>query len=159
MRSILALLGLLLAACSGPADPEAAREAAYRKALSAAAAQARAHLSYFWEHEQAPTDAEYDFRMKITLPRTDGKAGDTQAWVESVARDGARLSGQLAAETPELPGMKQGEVVEFTEPQIVDWAFFSGEKLYGHYTTRVMLPNLPPEQAEAMRSMFGENPR
>jgi uncharacterized protein YegJ (DUF2314 family) len=159
MIPFLIAAGLLLAACSQPSDPEAAREAAYQKALSAASAQARAHLSYFWQHEQAPTDTEYDFRLKIALPRMDGKPGDTQAWVETVARDGDKLSGQLAAETPELVGLKRGEVVEFTEPRIVDWAFFSGEKLYGHYTTRVMLPKLPSEQADAMRSMFGDNPK
>jgi len=158
MRSILIAAGLLLAACSGPADPEAAREVAYQKTLSAATLAARAHLPFFWMHEQAPSATEYDFRLKVSLPRKDGQPGKAQAWLEMVARDGAALSGQLAAATPELAGLKQGDVVAFSEPQIVDWAFFSGEKLYGHYTTRVMLPKLPIEQGDAMRSMFGENP-
>ncbi len=158
MRSILIAAGLLLSACSGPTDPEVAREATYQKSLLAATLAARAHLPFFWTHEQAPTATEYDFRLKVSLPRKDGLPGKAQAWLDRVARDGAALSGQLAAETPELAGLKQGDVVDFTEPQIVDWAFFSGEKLYGHYTTRVMLPKLPLEQADAMRSMFGENP-
>jgi uncharacterized protein YegJ (DUF2314 family) len=158
MRSILIAAGLLFAACSGPTDPDVAHEAAYQKALSAATLAARAHLGFFWTHEQAPTAAEYDFRLKVLLPRRDGLPGKAQAWLETVARDGDALAGQLAAETPELVGLKQGDRVEFTEPQILDWAFFSGEKLYGHYTTRVMLPKLPLEQADAMRSMFGENP-
>lgn len=158
MRWLVLTLGVALAACSQSSDPEAAREAAYQKALSAATAQARAHLGYFWTHEQAPTDTEYDFRLKVSLPRTDGQKGDAWVWVESIAREGDTLSGQLAAETPELAGIKKSDVVEFTEPQIVDWAFISGVKLYGHYTTRVMLPRLPPDQADAMRSMFGDNP-
>jgi uncharacterized protein YegJ (DUF2314 family) len=159
MKNLLFAAGLLLAACSQQSDPEAAREAAYQKALSAAAGQARAHLAYFWTHEQAPAETEYDFRLKVALPRKDGQPGKAQSWVETVARDGDKLSGQLAAETPELAGVKKGDVVEFSEPQVVDWAFFAGEKLYGHYTTRVMLPKLPPEQADAMRSMFGDNPK
>lgn len=158
MRLFLIAAGLLLAACSGPDDPEAAREVAYQKALSAAATQARSHLAYFWTHEQAPTDTEYDFRLKIALPHH-GQPGGAEVWLDSVARDGDRLSGQLAAETPDLPQVKRGDIVEFSEPQITDWAFFSGEKLYGHYTTRVMLPRLPPEQADAMRSMFADNPK
>jgi uncharacterized protein YegJ (DUF2314 family) len=158
MKRLFLAAGMALAACSQPLDPEAAREKAYQKALSAAAAQARTHLAYFWAHEQAPTDTEYDFRLKVELPRKDGQPGKAQTWVETVARDGEKLSGQIAAETPELVGAKKGDVVEFIEPQVVDWAFFAGEKLYGHYTTRVMLPKLPLEQADAMRSMFGDNP-
>ena len=158
MKRLVLAAGFLVIACSQPVDPEHAREAAYQKALSAAATQARAHLSYFWTHEQAPAETEYDFRLKIALRRNDGRSGETQAWVEAIARNGENLSGQLASGTPELVGVKKSDVVEFAEPQIVDWAFFSGEKLYGHYTTRVMLPKLPLEQADAMRSMFGENP-
>ena len=158
MKRLFLAAGLLGVACSAPVDPGAAREAAYHKALSAAAGQARAHLGYFWMHEQAPSETEYDFRLKVMLRRTDGQVGDVQAWVEKPARDGEKLSGQLSAGTLELRDAKAGDAVEFAEPQIVDWAFFSGEKLYGHYTTRVMLPKLPLEQADAMRSMFGENP-
>jgi len=55
--------------------------------------------------------------------------------------------------------MHKGDVVEFTESAVQDWAFFKGEKLYGHYATRVMLPRLPADQADAMRSMFGANPK
>ena len=158
MKRLFLAAGLLAVACSEPVDPEAAREAAYNKALSAAAGQARAHLGYFWMHEQAPSDTEFDFRLKVMLRRTDSQVGDVQAWVERPARDGEKVSGQLSARSPELLDVNAGDTVEFAEPQIVDWAFFSGEKLYGHYTTRVMLPKLPPEQADAMRSMFGENP-
>lgn len=158
MKWLVLSLGVALSACSAPVDPEAAREAAYRQALAAATAEARAHLAYFWVHEQAPAESEYDFRLKVALPRGDGHPGRVEAWVDSAARDGDRLSGQLAADTPELPGVGRGEVVTFAEADILDWAFFSNERLYGHYTTRVMLPKLPPEQADAMRSMFGDNP-
>src|SRR5579871_3995676 len=136
-----------IAACSrSPAGQEAAREAAYRRALAAASAEARAHLAYFWQHQSAPSDSEYDFRLKAELVRK-GDAGSVDEWLDAIAKEeGGKLSGQLAADPADAPEMHKGEVVEFQESQVKDWAFFSGEKLYGHYTTRVMLPKLPAEQ-------------
>lgn len=150
----------MLGACSpSPADKEAAREAAYHKALAAAADQARAHLAYFWRHESAPGDNEYDFRLKAALARKTS-SGPVDEWVETVAKEeGGKLSGQIAADLADAPELHKGDVVEFSESQVKDWAFFSGEKLYGHYTTRVMLPKLPPEQAETLRAMFADNPK
>ena len=57
-----------------------------------------------------------------------------------------------------LGDLREGAIVEFDESQIVDWTFLRGEEAIGHYTTRVMLPRLPADQAEGLRSMFGENP-
>ena len=50
-------------------------------------------------------------------------------------------------------------IIDSTERQVLDWAFLRGEELIGHYTTRVMLPRMDAEQAEGLRSMFGENPK
>ncbi len=156
MRAVIALSFALLAACSPAADDETAREARYQKELEAASAEARAHLDYFWEHQAAPTETEYDFLLKVAL--TPASGGEEHVWVDQVSREGEAITGQLANAPALLEDLKEGDVVTFAEADVTDWAFFSGERLYGHYTTRVMLPRLPAEQAEAMRSMFGENP-
>jgi uncharacterized protein YegJ (DUF2314 family) len=149
---------LLLTACSAQ-DPEAAREAKYRKDLAAATKQARAQLAYFWQHREAPEDDEYDFLLKVSFPPKDGTKEDEQLWVEDLGKSEDIISGNLSTTPAHQGETKKGDEVTFTEKQIVDWAFFQNEKLLGHYTTRVMLPRLPQDQAEAMSSMFGENPK
>jgi uncharacterized protein YegJ (DUF2314 family) len=158
MRILLAAAALLLAACSGAQDDEAAEAAKFQKEVAAATEQAREKLPWFWEHFDAPEVDEYDFSLKIAVPRRDGQPGKEDVWVENIARGGEKLVGELMVDSQYLGGLREGAIVEFTEKQVVDWSFLRGEELIGHYTTRVSLPRMDPEQAEGLRSMFGENP-
>jgi len=151
------LLASPLAACSG-ADNEMAAEAKYEKDVAAASVQARGKLAYFWEHFEAPEVDEYDFSLKVAFPRRDGEEGTEDAWVENIARDVDTIKGELMVDPKYLGELRGGAIMDFSEKQIVDWSFLRGEELIGHYTTRVMLPRMNPEQADGLRSMFGENP-
>ncbi len=151
---MLSAAALLLAACSGGDD----EDARYQRDLAAATDQARAKLGYFWEHFEAPEVDEYDFSLKVAMPRRDGQTGNEDVWVENLA-SGDKLVGELMVDPKYLGDVKEGAIVEFTDPMILDWAFLRGEELVGHYTTRVMLPRMPVEQAEGLKSMFGENPK
>jgi uncharacterized protein YegJ (DUF2314 family) len=152
MRIFLLAAALLLTACFGDSE-----EAQYRKELAAATEEARTRLAWFWEHFEAPEVDEYDFTLKIALPRRDGEKGTEDVWVQNIARGDDHLVGELMVD-PKYLGLREGAIVEFGETQVIDWAFLRGEELIGHYTTRVMLPRMPEEQAEGLRSMFGENP-
>jgi uncharacterized protein YegJ (DUF2314 family) len=158
MRWLLLALAVFATACSG-GDDAAAAEAQYRKDLAAASQQAREKLPYFWEHFDAPEAEEYDFSLKVAFPRQDGHEGVEEAWVENIARSPEKLTGELMVDPKYLGSQREGAIMEFSDKQIVDWAFLQGEKLIGHYTTRVMLPRMPGDQAEGLRSMFGENPK
>lgn len=152
MRWIAGFLALvLLAACSGGGE-----DAAFRKAMKAATEEAQARFDAFWASYQAPAENEYDFRIKIDLP---GEAPPTEEggglWVEDVTLLDAGYSGLASAPAGAVGA---GEPVSFTRKDIRDWSFIRGEQLIGHYTTRVLLPKLPRDQAEALKSMFGENP-
>jgi uncharacterized protein YegJ (DUF2314 family) len=41
---------------------------------------------------------------------------------------------------------------------VVDWAFMRGDRLLGHYTTRVMLPRMDTTQAEWLRPLLSDTP-
>jgi uncharacterized protein YegJ (DUF2314 family) len=155
MRFLLITAALVLAACSGG---DSNSEAKFQKELVAATEHARARLPWYWEHFEAPEVDEYDFSLKVAIPRRDGQPGDEDAWVEKIARSEDKIVGELMVDPKYLGDLKSGSIVEFQEKQIVDWAFLRGEELIGHYTTRVMLPRMDPEQAEGLKSMFGENP-
>jgi uncharacterized protein YegJ (DUF2314 family) len=157
MRYLALAAALFLAACSGGTD----EDVQYKRDLSAASQQARAKLSYFWEHYDAQAADEYDFALKVAFPRKDGQSGTEDAWVEKLARGpGANdLSGELMVDPLYLGDLKRGALMNFEERQVLDWAFLRGEELLGHYTTRVMLLKMPVEQAEGLKSILGENPK
>ena len=152
MRIILLAAALLLAACG---DSEEAR---FKKDLAAATEEARAQLAYYWEHLDAPEIDDFVFSLKIAVPRRDGEQGNEEVLVENIARNDDKIVGELMVDPLYLGNLREGAIVVFTEGQVVDWAFLRGEELIGHYTTRVSLPRMEPEQAEGLRSMFGENP-
>jgi uncharacterized protein YegJ (DUF2314 family) len=152
MRIILFAAAVMLAACGE------SEEARFRKDMEAATEEARGKLAYYWEHFEAPEVDEYDFSLKVALPRRDGEQGAEDVWVENIARSDEKLIGELMVDPHYLGNLREGAIVEFQEDQVVDWAFLRGEELIGHYTTRVSLPRMDPQQAEGLRSMFGENP-
>lgn len=155
LRPLLLSLCLALAACSGETgDPDAD----YQKELSAAVDKAKAKLSFFWEHFEAPEVDEYDFSLKAALPRRDGQSGNEEAWIENIARGEDKIVGELTVAPRYLGDLREGAIVEIQQNQIVDWAFMRGEELLGHYTTRVMMPRLDPQQAEWMRPLLSKTP-
>jgi uncharacterized protein YegJ (DUF2314 family) len=81
-----------------------------------------------------------------------------EAWVEHVARAPDKIVGELSVQPQFLGDLKEGAIVEFQENQIVDWAFMSGDRLLGHYTTRVMLPKMDPVQADWLRPLLSDTP-
>jgi uncharacterized protein YegJ (DUF2314 family) len=159
MRRLAIVLALALSACSGGnADSPAAIEAQFQSDLHVASDHARARLSYFWEHFEAPAPGEYDFALKAALPRQNGEPGKEEVWVENIARGEDHITGELRVDPKYLGELRKGSIVEFKESDITDWAMFRGQDLIGHYTTRVMLPRMDHDQAEGLRSMLAENP-
>ncbi len=156
MRWLAVLAVAAVAACAAEsADPEAE----YERDLDAARERARGALAFFWERFTEPAEGEYDFSLKAAFPRRDGQAGNEEAWVHYIARGPERIVGELASAPRHMGDVKKGAIMEFQESQVVDWAFFQGEKLLGHYTTRVMLPRLDTLQVEWLRSVLSDDPR
>lgn len=155
MRKLVAVLILALAGCSAASgDPEAQ----FQHDLSAAKDKARASLGVFWEHFTEPEEGEYDFSLRAALPRRDGQAGVEETWVQNVARGPNKIVGELTGSPRFLGDLKKGAIVEFQNGQVVDWAFMRGDRLLGHYTTRVMLPRMDTTQAEWLRPLLSETP-
>jgi uncharacterized protein YegJ (DUF2314 family) len=104
----------------------------------------------------APTGSRGAFMVKVGLPTSEG--GPEHIWVEDLRFEGQQLVGVLANEPADLPGLNLGSRVEINEAQISDWSIISAEGMYGNFTTRVMLPDLPADQANEFRQMLTPNP-
>lgn len=155
MRILSLSLVLVLAACSGgEADGPAAEEARFHSEISEAASKARAKLPYFWEHFLAPLPDEFDFALKAAIPRRDGQAGAEDVWLDNIAKAPDKVIGELMTPPRYLGPVGKGAIIEFQENQIVDWAFWRGDKLLGHYTTRVLLPRLDTLQQDVLRPLL-----
>ncbi|MFT3723790.1 MAG: DUF2314 domain-containing protein [Hyphomonadaceae bacterium] len=159
MRRLLLPFALLLAACSGgEADSPAAEEAKFQQNLTEATAKARAQLPYFWEHFLAPQVDEFDFSVKAALARRDGQPGAEEVWLDNIAKAPDKIIGELSIKPRYLGTLEKGAVVDIQENQITDWAFWRGDKLLGHYTTRILLPRLDQLQQDFMRPLFEASP-
>lgn len=155
MRWLAAACAVALAACSAASDDP---EVQFQHDMAAAKDKARANLHVFWEHFAEPGAGEYDFSLKAALPRRDGQPGVEEQWVDNVARAPDKIVGELIGQPRYLGDLKKGSIVEFQNDQVVDWAFMQGDRLLGHYTTRVMLPRMDTVQAEWLRPLLSENP-
>ncbi len=155
MRPLAAIVLLALAACSGePASPEAE----FQRELAKAKEDARASLPFYWARFAEPFEGDFDFSLKAALPRRDGQSGAEDVWVDYIARAPDKIVGELANQPNYLGDLQKGAIVEFQDNQIVDWAFFSGDRLLGHYTTRVLLPQMDSLQQEWLRAMLAASP-
>lgn len=119
--------------------------------MNAAKAKGRATLPVFFAHVGAPGPGETGFMIKYDLIP---EAGVEYIWAEVISHKGdvtvARLSN--------VPGDKRfklGQQVTVRDSAIIDWGYYKGRVMQGHFTTQVMLPHLPPQEAAAIRKALG----
>ncbi len=79
-------------------------------------------------------------------------------WIVPFAPRGDGFVGILANEPTSMPGQHAGDMVEFSEAQIADWTYSADGKLFGNYTTRVMLPHLDDATKTQLSQILSENP-
>lgn len=160
-----ALAALSLSACgrsdtaaptadtSGPGDDIVQYEA-QDAAMNAAIAEAKASLPVFLARLDAgqlkPTDS-----LKVGFP---ANGGHEHIWVNNIARKGDQVTGTLANEPNWMPDLHEGSPVTFEPGLVSDWSYEKDGKLWGNYTTRVMLPALSPEEAEAVKANLSDTP-
>ena len=94
--------------------------------------------------------------LKVAIPAGDGVEN---IWVDSIARDSDALVGRFANEPRYLPGKRLGDTVNFSLDAVIDWSLPKSDgKLFGHYTTRIILQNIAPEEARRIRSRLSLRP-
>ncbi|MEM6623864.1 MAG: DUF2314 domain-containing protein [Pseudomonadota bacterium] len=95
--------------------------------------------------------------LKVAMPTPDNTY--EHIFFDRIKRLGPQeFEGTMANEPVNLPGKSFGERYRFEHGQISDWVVFIGEKIHGAYTLRVMLPRMPPEDAEPLRQQLAPLP-
>lgn len=154
------LLATGLMANAGPAseagDPVidyALHDATMTEAQNAAGASLHQFLNAALDGEGA---SRPDTGLKVAFQTADGRT--EVIWVAPFVRHEDGFTGLLANEPMYMPNAA-GELVTFAPDAIRDW-YLLGEdgRMYGSFTTRVMLARMSPARADAIRNYLSEAP-
>lgn len=160
MKTALGALCLIVAAAPAAgcqqADPQNRSDVVVvesdNTAMEAAKAKGRARLNEFFLHLARPAADERDFSVKFNLTE-DRDAEFIWASDLRMGADG-KLSGALANQ-PLDERFQMGQRVDIPLASVIDWSYFKNGVAQGHFTTRVMLSQLPDDQAAEIKAALG----
>lgn len=156
---VLALLPLPLAQPALAGDPIvdfATKDPKMRNAIRQAQATLPKFLAAVTQSDNSLHEASM---VKVAVPVENGPIEDEVIWVDNITRNGEQFTGHLANEPNHIPNAHQGTKIKFKRTSIYDWSLWgSDQKLYGNYTTRIMLPELPAETAAHLNTILSAEP-
>lgn len=155
------VLALALAAAAPPARAESVVTVTDDPAMVAAVAEAQSHLDRVFDVAIGADGAGHPaLTLKVAFPAgTGAEVGEEVIWVAQVARAGGRFTAILANEPLHLPDLAAGDTVTFDRDMIADWGLVGENgKLFGHYTTRVLLETMSQDQAAQIGALLNDTP-
>jgi len=121
--------------------------------MAAAFRKARETLPEFLALARAPRPTIDHVAVKVGIPT--GDDGKEYFWLSPFEPRDGRYSGRINNTPRMAKTVKFGQVIEFSEDEIVDWLYLEDGKMRGNFTACAMLKREPADQAEAMRKEFG----
>ena len=148
MRStiIVIIILYLLMACSSIQPAQSTQQPVTEEELSKAVEQARATLDIFKQNLQSPSSSQSLFALKVHFVYPDLTSEDV--WVDDVRYENGRFYGILYDVQSKNMGFKNGDKVEISEEDILDWMFLENNVLVGGYTIRLAYEKMSPDQKE-----------
>ncbi|KMW60445.1 hypothetical protein AIOL_000600 [Candidatus Rhodobacter oscarellae] len=121
---------------------------------TAASLSARRSLPLFLAAAKTPPEGWSRVSLRVALQ---GESAVEDIWVRDLEGDAeAGLSGALDAAPADLPGLSEGNRVEFAYAQITDWGFAADGKGYGFYSIRATIGDLPEQEQAGLRAWLAE---
>lgn len=129
--------------------------------MNAAILEARSHLDTVLSNVIDPDGQVHPaLNLKIDIPVTHFDVDNEIIWTDSIARNAdGTFTGHFANAPAYMPGASLGDAVTFTKDQVADWSVLSSDgRMFGHYTTRVILSGLEAAEAEQIRALLSADP-
>jgi uncharacterized protein YegJ (DUF2314 family) len=120
--------------------------------MAAAFRKARETLPEFLALAHAPRPTATKLAVKIAIP---AGAGNEYFWLAPFEPRGDKYAGRINNTPRAAKQVKFGQVVEFSEAEIVDWLYMEGGQMRGNFTACAMLKREPADQVEAMKKQYG----
>jgi len=159
MRVLAVAAGLSL---TGPAAMKAQGLPfhADRQGMTAAIGTARMHLDLVLAQLADAENAIHPaLNLKVKIPLQDIDINEEMVWVDQLSLTDTRFSGAVANAPVYRKGLQLGDTISFDRAQVVDWSVLdTSGRMYGHFTTRVILKTLPPEQAAQVQDVLMPTP-
>jgi uncharacterized protein YegJ (DUF2314 family) len=121
--------------------------------MAAAFRKARDTLPEFLALAQAPRPTITHMAVKIGIP--DGDDHTEFFWLSPFEPRSGKYTGRINNTPRMVKTVKFGQIVEFSEDEIVDWLYTEYGKMHGNLTACVLLKREPPDQVEVVRKEFG----
>ena len=120
--------------------------------MEAARAEARATLPTFLAKAAVKPATWENVTIKVAL-QADGPVENI--WVSDFQKlEGDRYAGRLANDPVYLGALKAGDPVDFTDAQIVDWAYVENGVGYGFYSVHALLGSMSEDQVAAAKAFL-----
>jgi uncharacterized protein YegJ (DUF2314 family) len=126
-------------------------------ALDKARAEAVRTLPTFWSKFYAKAPDTSDFALKVKLATDDGR-GSEYIWAEPIRQTGDVVVVRLINEPVHVKALKYGSEVRSKVSDIWDWAYMKNERLYGHFTTRVLVKEASPQERAEFEALVAPTP-
>lgn len=121
-------------------------------AIVAAVRKARATLKDFLAVASKPGPAMRGFAVKVMV--RDGKDRE-YFWISPFQRKDSGFTGEINNTPRTVRNVKEGQSIEFTEEEILDWVYMDSGKMKGNFTACALIKNEPKNQQEEFKKRFG----
>src|SRR5215470_4459086 len=120
--------------------------------MAAAFRKARETLPEFLALVRARQMTVTKLAVKIPIPAGDD---DEYFWLTEIGQHGDTYVGRINNTPRAAKQVKFGQVIQFSESEIVDWLYMEDGRMRGNFTACAMLKREPPDQLEAMKKKYG----
>jgi uncharacterized protein YegJ (DUF2314 family) len=121
--------------------------------MAAAMRKARATLADFLAIARTPREGIEGFSVKVAV--RDGNAAEHLWIIPFEVKAAGRFSGKLNNTPRTVHTIRNGQTVEFSEPEIVDWMYFDHGQIKGNYTACALLKREGKNEVAAFKARFG----
>lgn len=119
------------------------------EAMNSAMRMGQSTLPRFRKLIAEGTPGVYSIKFPLT------QNGETEhIWLQLTGARGNDFVGRLANDPENGSKYRRGDSMTVAAADVEDWMINNGKEIYGGYTTRVALGQLPKEQQDKYRAMF-----
>jgi uncharacterized protein YegJ (DUF2314 family) len=121
--------------------------------MAEAKRKARATLPEFLDLVRTPRASITGMGVKIGIPY--GRNDVEYFWVMDLSISDGKITGRLSNAPRFVKNVRAGEMLRFTEGDVVDWLYRQDGKMKGNYTSRALIAREPKDQRDALVKRFG----
>jgi uncharacterized protein YegJ (DUF2314 family) len=119
--------------------------------MAAAIRKARETLPDFLALVHSPRPTITSYAVKIGIPA----GNDTEFfWISPFEERSRRFTGKIN-NTPKAAKVKFGQMISFSQNDIVDWLYRENGGMQGNYTACAIVEHAPPQERQGLIKQFG----